>query len=214
MNVRRRKMIALGVLAGLGFSATGASASLILPGGSTSAASTPFDPSLGTLHISTGAQNFTATFPALFSGTFTQEVRQEGLTANPLGGLTFTYEVSNDLASQTSIKRLIGGSFGSFATDVSTFGPGESALTFDRDASGIVVGANFTVPSNSLDPGESSAVLVIRTDAPAFTNGFISIIDGGSAGANGYAPVPEPGVAALVGIATFALLARRWRGNT
>lgn len=197
------------LVAGVTLGTGGAQAAIIANNASVAATPSAFDPSFGMLQISTGVQPFSATFTNLFSGSVTQEVRQESLLANPLGGLTFIYQISNDATSQTSIKRLVGGNFNGFATDVSIYGPGQGALTFDRDASGINIGADFTVPTHGLDAGETSSLLVVRTNASSYTNGFISIIDGGSATVGGYAPVPEPGAIALIGIATYALLGRR-----
>ena len=73
----------------------------------------------------------------------------------------------------------------------------------DRSANGNVIGFNFL--GSSVTAGQDTATLVIETNATAYTTGTVSIQDGTSGFAAGFAPnsVPEPG---------FVVPTRKWRG--
>jgi len=173
------------------------------------AAVTADNPSLGTFVASTGALPYSS---FTFSGTVTQEIWQESPAANPLGGLTFTYRlVTNTGTGFTALSRVNGFNFGGFTADATFMlanALDQAPTNFTRNTAGSIVGFEFESPV-SFDPGESSALIVVRTNAPGYTTGLINIIDGGSATVMGYAPVPEPGTAALLGVAAGALLLRR-----
>jgi hypothetical protein len=71
----------------------------------------------------------------------------------------------------------------------------------DRSANGAVVAFNFNIPN--ILPGQTSALLIINTNAPSFTAGTMTVQDGFALTLNGFAPsVPDGGNAvALLGIA-------------
>jgi len=71
-----------------------------------------------------------------------------------------------------------------------TVAPGSA----DRSLAGDVVGFSFSPPA-TIQPGQSSNVLVISTNATAFAAGNASVIDGGTTTVSSFEPapaVPEP----------------------
>jgi hypothetical protein len=155
--------------------------------------------------------------PGHFSGTLTTTVIS-GDTSNPLGGLTFTYKLTNDPTSLTSIGRMTDLDYAGFLTDVSYHVPvtGLPSTTTDRSAPpGSVIGWSFTgtpVGLGSLPPGASSALLVVQTNAPSFFDNVANIIDGSIVSVHTFAPtpiVPEPASLALLSVSAIALLRRR-----
>lgn len=160
---------------------------------------------------------------ATFSGQLTSTVIS-GDTSNPYGGLTFVYLLQNFLGSPHDIHRLTISSFQSFLTDVSysTLTVGQLPTTIDRSVGiGDVVGFNFqtlipAVPNTGgpLAPGQTSAALIIQTDAKRFQVTKAAVIDGSVAMVDSFAPlkiVPEPSSIALAGMGLVAVVAYRLR---
>ena len=156
--------------------------------------------------------------PGAFSGSVTAQV-YAGDFSNPLGGLTFTYKVTNDgVAGPNSIGRVTVDDYTAWVTDVSYQVPvpvgSVAPATADRVVSGDVLGFNFlplAPPAGFLAPGLSSALLVIQTNAPAFTSGTTFLIDGGTTSVPTFGPIPEPGALALLTAAPLLALRRRGR---
>jgi hypothetical protein len=161
----------------------------------------------------------------VFTGNLVSSV-WSGDAANPLGGLTFTYRLSNDGTSLDSIGEMNLTSFTGFGTDVSMLagslglaplvanrpalpGPGSKVeFLFKTPIGGV---PNFT---DNLAPGVSSVLLVIQTDAPSYTFGNAAIINGGVANAETFAPsviIPEPTAfsLALLGLVGLGLARRK-----
>lgn len=202
------RMLVCAVVA-LGICAPASLAVFIGPGMATAAAG-ELDPLGGPILAASGPVPFAATN---FSGTLTSTVIADA--TNPLGGLTFTYELVNSGASINSIGRLTVLDFTAWLTDVSFQTPAAGlvpSLT-DRSTVGDFVGFSFVsapLGSGVLPPGMTSALLVIQTNAPSFKPGVANAIDGSVAGdVFTYAPVPEPVTLALLAVGGLAVLRRR-----
>jgi hypothetical protein len=150
------------------------------------------------------------------------------------GALDFYYQITNNVGSGHNLARNANATFApegfEVATDVfyridngglgmfSAGSLGATPLTVDRDPNGVVVGFNFTgfgqPPGTRINPGETSRILVIRTDATQYMPGLSFVINGVIAGGDTFAPaaaVPEPASLALLSSAFAAAgyLARR-----
>ncbi|MHC1763674.1 MAG: hypothetical protein AB9869_05110 [Verrucomicrobiia bacterium] len=198
--------------------AAGAQATPILPGQLIVALGEP-DPSGGTV-----VATLTAPFsPGALSGWLDSSVIV-GDVNNPLGGLTFTYKLSNDGASAENIVYFRVGGFDSFGTDVS-HSPvflNVPPFSIDRSADGTVLGFLFLPlpPTSFLAPGAQSELLVVQTDATAYQPVEAFVIGSASSVASvlGLAPagakttIPDAGsTLPLLGTSLLAvgLLARR-----
>jgi len=138
---------------------------------------------------------------------------------NASGFLDFYYQVSNDSALNL-VHRLTGSDFSGFTTDVwfvingsavpCSACPGgffedgtQDPLDIDRDFFGEVVGFNFPTPGFEVNPGETSVVLLIQTNATVFEPGFVSVINSGTYTDDAFDPdvvTPEPASLLLFGI--------------
>ena len=131
------------------------------------------------------------------------------------GTLDFYYQVNNDLSSTGPISRETNSIFTGFATNVGFRLDGASLagtgfvnatvmpVTADRNTLSSVVGFSFNPPDpTKIQPGQTSTVLVISTNATQFTSGFASVIDGGATTVASFAPtaVPEPSSIAFIAI--------------
>jgi len=165
--------------------------------------------------------------PGQFSGTLTTTVIRDD-PSNPFAGigdpnpanhgLTFVFQLHNDATSATSIGRMTNIDYSGFLTDVSYQIPAAGLPPTSTDRSGFAgatVGWDFTgVPLGlgKLAPGQTSALLVIQTNAPGFTDVQANVIDGSVLQALSSGPVPSPNVpepTALAALAAAGLILRR-----
>ena len=155
-----------------------------------------------------------------YSGTLTATVIQEPPGQNPLGGLTFTYQLHNNATSKTALERINVIDFSGFATDVSFLpATGVAPSVTDRSfGAGAVIGWDFIgVPSGlgTLMPGQTSALMVVQTNAPQYDlTQSASIIDGAIASVPSIGPsinliTPEPMSLSYLAVGAAAFVRRR-----
>ncbi|MDE3099838.1 MAG: hypothetical protein KGJ88_10220 [Verrucomicrobiota bacterium] len=166
----------LGAMCSLGavfFWAGAAQATPLAPGGFLSPAPAEPDPIGGSVLYTTSV----GWGPSLsgLGGTLTSSVLT-GDASNPYGGLTFTYQFNIAPVATDSASGIALGGFAGFLTDVSfRLASGVAPTYVTRSGSGDDVTFNFFTPD--VVPGQSSALLVVQTDAHSWKHGITSIID-------------------------------------
>lgn len=170
----------------------------------------------------TGGAVLATRFEAFAITNALSEVRATGTVGSQVvldadGFLTFLYVITNDASSIDEISRATMTDFGAFTTWVAqdlinSFGP-QKATSADRSIPGGTIGFEFLngpLGLGSIAPGESSTVLWIHTNATAYRDGTVSVINGGVDSVLSFAPVvPEPASLATLAIGAAALLRRR-----
>jgi hypothetical protein len=199
------------VLSGLGLRQ--ADAALLAPGASALAPAEPGP--VGATLLATITSPFANAF---YSGSVTTQVLSND-ASNPLGGFTFTYQVAINAGSPGGIERINGINYTGFVTDVSYLpgsGTGQVPTSVDRGPTGLQVGFNFVPPPlglGTLQPGTTSPLLVVQTNAFAFVPSMVNIIDGTVTAVNSFGPsdsgIPEPASLGVLAIGATALIRRR-----
>jgi len=153
------------------------------------------------------------TIEASTSGTFTTPAESGTYSAyvvrTDTGTLDFVYKFANDSSSASKLERMTAYDFAGFKTNVGyVSGSGNVAPgSADRTTDGEVVGYNFL--ASGVDPGKSTDIMVIATNATQFKAGTYTFQDGGATTVAAYAPAlstPEPSSLLFAGFGSVLLL--------
>jgi hypothetical protein len=159
-----------------------------------------------------------------YNGTLTTTVIR-GESTNPFGAnaLTFTYVLTNG-AGTHSINRFTVNGFDGFTVDSSfqTPQPGSTVAPAytDREMNGSSIGFSFVsapIGFGPLGPTQTSATLVLQTNATGYVPNTASVLDGFPATVGTFSPVPEPSTVLLAGFGLAVVgyqLSRRPRRKT
>jgi len=189
----------------------GSNAAPLNPGSSIALPSEPGP--TGGLVLNSSSLSFVA---PTFSGTLISKVISGDLSNPFAGGLTFTYELSNNSISPDPIDRFTLSSYLGFSVDASY--PSGALVgsivptSVTRNGTGNQISFNYTGPfEGTLLPGSASVLLVLQTSATGYQNSTAAIINSSSVNVATFAPlaVPEPGTAALLLLGALALVVRR-----
>jgi PEP-CTERM motif len=163
-----------------------------------------------------------SSIPPSFTATLVSSV-VEGSTTNPFYNavsspdvLTFVYQFSNSAGSVDSLEFFDVQSFGTALTDVGYNGSlsGDTPYYVARDApsSADVIAFDFAI--SPIAPGESSALLIVNTNATNWASVTAAIQDGANGNGASYAvfaptmtPTPEPASIVMMVLGLFGLLA-------
>lgn len=178
-----------------------AHATILPPTGSPPVAPDVFNTAVnGPFLADSGLQNFMATNAlgqTTISGTYRATVYSDSDNVFCAGCLDFFVAVTSSAASTDDIERVTLASFSGYLTDVGfSIGAGnipDSAVpqTVDRSSNGSVIGFNFAIP-NGVAPGSSTEVLEVQTNATAFVEGTLQVIDSSVASVAAFEPCPVP----------------------
>jgi hypothetical protein len=159
-----------------------------------------------------GPLAFTA---STFTGTLTSYVFADPLNPLGAGDLAFVYQIANTTPIPGQIERLTVSSFAGVLADAdySNVSGVLAPAYIDRSiGAGATVGFSFAgVPlgAGSLQPGQTSDLLVVYTNAPTWAVTNASVIDGSVITVHSYAPatnIPEPSTLLLGGLAAIGLV--------
>lgn len=156
-----------------------------------------------------------------YSGTLGSFVEDEG-AANPLGGLTFLYGITNDPTSTVPLASLAVNGFAGFDTsayydsqDGGAVSPNSAHRTLDGDTIKF-----FFLDANgneAIMPGDVTFLTVVRTNAHDYVPILDGIRDGVETNAFSFGPAPVPeasttvsfGLLLMLGLGGVVLAARK-----
>jgi hypothetical protein len=206
------KSLAISAALGLALATSQAHATL-LPINSTVTPNAQANPLVGTTILAnTGVQNFNVSAgPSSIIGTG-QEWVVRGFAGNPFGAgdLTFVYQVTLT-GGQSSpgvpaiLERVTGsGYISAFLTDAGYNQSDAQVIPASASRSAPdIVSFNFVPP---IGVGQTSALLIVNTNALAFTASTMTVQDGLTANLSGFSPaVPEPSSVVMMGMGAVAL---------
>ena len=170
----------------------------------------------GSLANDTGSESFSGTDifnNVVFFGLIDSRVYVDSGT----GKLDFTYQFSNNANSPDSIEQMTVGGYAGLITDADYVPATGAAIPslVTRSSSGDLIGFSFPGSSAVLQ-GQTTDLLVIKTNASNYTLGNAAIQDGGNGNVSVFVPapaVPEPATAAIAGFALCAFAVRRRRAG-
>ena len=176
---------------------------IVLTPGNSDVTATSFSGAPGTL-IATATSSFTSVLGASdFSGSVTEDVYKDSGT----GMMDFVYQFSNNAASGKDIDQMTIADFGGYINDAyESTGPVFDAFTASSNTSSGVHELAGTISwdyTTGMVPGATSAIVMIKTNAPTYAPGTISFIDQGTATLTDFmapATAPEPSFIALLGL--------------
>jgi hypothetical protein len=136
-----------------------------------------------------------------FSANYTEWVYSDPNNTFCVNCLDFVYQFTNN--GPNVLERFTAFAFDGFRVDVGyeANSGANVPLSVDRSTSGAVIGFDYTGADNLL-PGQSTALLVIETNAASYTDGFVTAQDGTSGSGPAFAPaptVPEPSSLGMLG---------------
>jgi hypothetical protein len=215
----RRFIFALTVAGALLTASSTVRAALLIPG-STVTPNAYNLPSGSTLFADGSVTDTTSDFTA----TLNYAVYKDGST----GDMDFVYQMTNSSASSQNLSALIGNDFSGTSNDVSYLSNystlSSTGSLSGSSATGVIPtvaiqssdGTNITF-DDTLMPGQSSAILIIKTTASGYTTGLNTVVDltevqtPGFATTTATASTPEPSSIVLLGMGITGLGVARWR---
>jgi len=168
-------------------------------------------PSVPTQELSGNYSQTNALSVVTGTGSYDIQVYSPDTNNGNLTTIVFTVGVTTG-----DVNRITLSNFGAYSTDVYVAsGAGTNALFVDRlSDGGTTLGFQFNqFPTvDGLNAGDTSATFVIRTNAPSYVPGSLSLIDGGTGNVISFAPVPVP-AAVWGGVSLLGLLGggRLWK---
>ncbi|MBV8083299.1 MAG: hypothetical protein JO247_00645 [Chloroflexi bacterium] len=175
--------------------------------------------------VATATNTINVTDPssgATINATYTENVYRDPTNTYCANCLTWVVKVANSWTSTDTVERVTVSNFAGFSTDIGTDSNGapgmtdtgtQSPVNVERNTSGSVLAWDFNTSGSEIQPGQTSHLLEIETNATQYKPGTVTVQDGVAGSGPGFGPVvPEvvfvPALAAAGG-AAFGLF--RWR---